>query len=50
MLDKDVMEIVEDLSPGFYSHIVLVEEASGGWRLVISLSLSSERVYSADFI
>ena len=37
MLDKDALEIIEDLSLGFYSHLFLVERAFRGWRLVIDL-------------
>ena len=38
MLAKDALEIVLDPGPGFYSHLFLVEKATGGWRPVIDLT------------
>lgn len=35
---KGAVEVMSDRSPGFYSHVFLVEKDSGGWRLVIDLS------------
>ena len=40
MLAKGALETARDPGPGFYSSLFLVEKASGGWRLVISLSLT----------
>ena len=40
MLAKGALEIALDPGPGFYSRLFLVEKASGGWRPVISLSLT----------
>ena len=40
MLAKGALEIARDPGSGFYSRLFLVEKASGGWRPVISLSLS----------
>ena len=44
MLAKGALEIARDPGPGFYSRLFLVENVSGGWRPVIDLSLSPERV------
>ena len=38
MLGKGALEIVTDRGPGFYSHLFLVEKATGGWRPAIDLS------------
>ena len=38
MMEKNVLEVVENPSPGFYSRLFLVENATGGWRPVIDLS------------
>ena len=48
MLAKGALEIAQDLGPGFYSCLFLVEKASGGWRPVIDLS--PERVRPADSV
>ena len=44
MLAKGALEIARDSGPDFYSHLFLVEKASGGWRPVISLSHLNEFV------
>ena len=38
MLGKGALEIVTDPGPGIYSHLFLVEKATGGWRPAIDLS------------
>ena len=38
MLAKGALEIARDPGPGFYSHLFLVEKATGGWRPVIDPS------------
>ena len=38
MLAKGALEIVLNPGPGFYSHLFLVEKATGGWRPVIDFS------------
>ena len=50
MLAKEALEIARDPGPGFYSRLFLVEKASGGWRPVIDLSLSRERVCPSDSV
>ena len=42
MLAKGALKIAFDPGPGFYSHLFLVEKASGGWRPVIDLSHLNE--------
>ena len=49
MLAKGALEIARDPGPGFYSRLFLVEKASGGWRLVISLSHLNEFVQLTRF-
>ena len=49
MLAKGALEIAQDLGPGFYSRLFLVEKASGGWRPVISLSHLNEFVQLTQF-
>ena len=49
MLAKGALEIALDPGPGFYSHLFLVEKASGGWRPVISLSHLNEFVQLTPF-
>ena len=38
MLQKGAMEIVNQPGLGPYSHLFLMEKATGGWRLIIDLS------------
>ena len=38
MVPKGVVEIIQQLRPGFYSHLFLVEKMTRGWRPVIDLS------------
>ena len=38
MFTKGALEIILNPGPGFYSHLFLVEKATGGWRPVIDLS------------
>ena len=49
MISKGALERVADPDPGFYSHLFLVEKASGGWRPVIDLSLLNEFVRQTPF-
>ena len=49
MLSKDVLEIVFDLSPGFYNRLFLVEKVTGDWRPVIDLSHLNEFVLQTPF-
>ena len=49
MLAKGALEIARDPGPGFYSRLFLVENASGGWRTVISLSHLNEFVQLTQF-
>ena len=49
MLAKGALEIARDPGPGFYSHLFLVEKASGGWRPVIDLSHLNEFVQLTPF-
>ena len=49
MLAKGALEITRDPGPGFYSHLFLVEKASGGWRLVIDLSHLNDFVQLTSF-
>ena len=38
MLAKGALEVIKSPSPDFYSRLILVEKATGGWRPVIDLS------------
>ena len=38
MLEKQAIEVVPSVSPGYYSRIFMVSKASGGWRPVLDLS------------
>ena len=49
MLAKGALEIAQDPGPGFYSRLLLVEKASGGWRPVIDLSHLNEFVQLTPF-
>ena len=49
MISKGALERVDDLDPGFYSLLFLVEKASGGWRPVIDLSPLNEFVRQTPF-
>ena len=49
MLAKGVLEIARDPGPGFYSHLFLVEKATGGWRPVIDLSHLNDFVQLTPF-
>ena len=49
MLAKGALEIARGPGPGFYSHLFLVEKASGGWRPVIDLSHLKEFVQLTRF-
>ena len=49
MLAKGALEIARDPGPGIYSHLFLVEKASGGWRPVIDLSHLNEFVQLTQF-
>ena len=49
MLAKGALEIARNPGPGFYSHLFLVEKASGGWRPVIDLSHLNEFVQLTRF-
>ena len=49
MLAKGALEIARDSGPGFYSHLFLVEMASGGWRPVIDLSHLNEFIQLTRF-
>ena len=49
MISKGAVERVHDPGPGFYSHLFLVEKASGGWRPVIDLSPLNEFVRQTPF-
>ena len=48
-MSKDTLEFVLDPGPGFYSHLFLVEKATGGWRPVIDLSHLNEFVLQTPF-
>ena len=49
MLAKGALEIARDPGPGFYSHLFLVEKASGGWRPVIDPSHLNDFVQLTSF-
>ena len=49
MLSKGALERVSEPGPGFYSHLFLMEKASGGWRPVIDLSPFNEFVQQTPF-
>ena len=50
MLQKGVMEPVDQLSPGFYSRLFLVEKVTdGGWRPVVDLSTLNRFVTATKF-
>ena len=49
MLAKGALEIALDPCPGFYSRLLLVEKASGGWRPVIDLSHLNEFIQLTRF-
>ena len=49
LLAKGALEIARDPGPGFYSHLFLVEKASGGWRPVIDLSHLNNFVQLTSF-
>ena len=49
MLAKGALEIARDPGPGFYSHLFLVEKATGGWRPVIDLSHLNDFVQLTPF-
>ena len=49
MLLKGALERVFNPGPGFYSRLLLVEKASGGWRPVIDLSPFNEFVQQTPF-
>ena len=38
MLKNGLQEVIEDMIPGFYSCLFLVEKVTCSWRAVISLS------------
>ena len=49
MLAKGALEIVPDPGPGFYSRLLLVEKATGGWRPVIDLSTLNTFIRQTPF-
>ena len=49
MLAKGALEIARDPGPGFYSHLFLVEKATGGWRPVIDISHLNDFVQLTPF-
>ena len=49
MLAKGALEIILNPGPGFYSHLFLVEKATGGWRPVIDLSPLNLFVHQTPF-
>ena len=49
MLAKDTLEVVNEESLGFYSYLVTVEKAPGGWRLVIDHSPLNGLIRQAPF-
>ena len=49
MLAKGALEIARDPGPGFYSRLLLVEKATGGWRPVIDLSHLNDFVQLTPF-
>ena len=49
ILEKGMVEIIQDRVPGFYSRLFLVEKVSGSWRPVLGLLPSNTNMILSKF-